>query len=1765
MATPFERFQAGEISAGELLSAEDAERRGLGEPPPEQAAPVFDPDIDPFIQRGRERGSVEARQEGLAGLREARTEEEFLGPEISPPLGVAEAEARQRTAEEFGAPPIAERPGGEAEGLTGDIAAVAEAGARAVRQRRFGPDERGVAERLKETFTLLSPTALIAETGEALGATAGAIKALQDANAAGDEDAAERIKQQFDKLFVEQGRAPVFSTTEELGGLPSETKDMALLRVLGGAVANPIKETIFALPVPRGVGAFRPEEAIEADLPRIEAAAANVVARIPDPATAKLAGVGFKRSMAENILGVPQDAPELREALIELKDALGAGSAATLGSVMEQAQAVLAGKGPSPFEFTTFEDALLGTTPEKRGLVSDVEGRSAAAKVLIRAFEGIERGAGLAEDVEASVVQTFGDSPTARRIGFATGFVGDIVLPWEGIAAAPFKAAGLTKRAGAIAKALPTGTKTATDQAQVLGALLRGHGVDVADATAASYMQHLQSGEAALDDFPEWFQVTMRAMADDTGQSLDDIFDAAAREAQGLPSVERAPTPPEPGAKPTAPGRAADEAAAAPAEAAPDTPQAQVAARIEEAGARIADEELALGEDAKVRSMEEYDKLFRTGQLRETPVEGAKGNRPLHGGGEALRWLDPEQTIESPRYRLVPGDESEEVVGTLEEVLRKMLQRQRFDDIVEFGGGQRRVANWSKPSRTATANRDAGRLVHNRDFSLPAEKAFLDQVKAGKELGNLGERARIPDDEIIRQLFTQFAFGLPPDTGVTARKLFQTFVHGVETSAGEMGPAQRELNDLIADAYKAFIRSKRGAHRLVNMSGDVWVTPAEAGQIKRRLISRFKRVGLDTKKMKVGADNVLTLDEKQLRAVQDFASRHGIALPDASEVTVDDWIKLQASVLKRLAGRSADAKWAIRGSQATSDAMLGAVFDATGNQPGSVLKTAKAVENSWVRRFWNVDRKILPKSTLRILDELTRSLSTNGSDLLREMKAMKRAGTENFNSADALQEIAEDYRPIPAREVTTVDSVARHLDLEEAPIEDVLALRKRVLEEVKDVPESMAGLLSNDPAEITQGLRAYVHQRRASINDAAKDLLSAMLPQVETGKLANAIRDAEDGLLQNLWRGFMESGMAAPEIDAAAKVLFPTAKVQEDRATLLRFVLNLRARARMKEATARLLEEGLAIAPTDTLRRAVDDMLFDRPLREGGKIKYDLTEAQLSQAYVLLRRWGLDEGAGVHLETFKDVVVPATLQRELERMQRLGITDASRIFESNLGDMLFRQYKMALTVGAVIPNAAYFATNLIGVLPIMLLTRGIGGTSSAFATMAKNPGMVSSITKDLSRYEGSFRGPTLDHGVFHTDDGRIFTRESLTRAARKNGLDSAEARVETTSSLGAELDKLDGQWGLLKQGLVGWQDMLMEVASSMETSFRVGVFLDELKVGKSTPAAAETAREALYDYNSLTEFERRNVRKFVVFYSFMRKNQDATWKAMADNPTRVLQQIRFARDQQQLWGRSENEMLLADKDDLSRFWIGYNDDIIVRPGGRFDERYKGLAFQTGMMGTAEPIFMVKDFIDLAGLIGAGDVEAAQEAGTEFLGMLNPVAGVTGNLVLNTDIGTGFSTDSFTQNEIPGWMANTYGFRALAQWAFAMGEAPLSASRDPDRASHEVRGTPKIWAAGAGASNTQDLRAGQQRWQVFKELLGRTIRTTATADRATSGINPWSSSQPRPWAGTGIELLEFLVGIRVEPQLTEEATLQRAIQAEGRDIRGATETARDLTP
>lgn len=138
-------------------------------------------------------------------------------------------------------------------------------------------------------------------------------------------------------------------------------------------------------------------------------------------------------------------------------------------------------------------------------------------------------------------------------------------------------------------------------------------------------------------------------------------------------------------------------------------------------------------------------------------------------------------------------------------------------------------------------------------------------------------------------------------------------------------------------------------------------------------------------------------------------------------------------------------------------------------------------------------------------------------------------------------------------------------------------------------------------------------------------------------------------------------------------------------------------------------------------------------------------------------------------------------------------------------------------------------------------------------------------------------------------------------------------------------------------------DFIKEVSEKREDFARVTHFIDAMQkesaLGRGTldeisERAAKRVKKYNFDYNDLTDFERRTLRRAVPFYTYMRKNMPLMLETFATRPGRLAVVPKAEKALQQLLGERNEETFPGGTEGIVPPWIREMTNIQVQGGGQ---------------------------------------------------------------------------------------------------------------------------------------------------------------------------------------------------------------------------------------
>ena len=425
--------------------------------------------------------------------------------------------------------------------------------------------------------------------------------------------------------------------------------------------------------------------------------------------------------------------------------------------------------------------------------------------------------------------------------------------------------------------------------------------------------------------------------------------------------------------------------------------------------------------------------------------------------------------------------------------------------------------------------------------------------------------------------------------------------------------------------------------------------------------------------------------------------------------------------------------------------------------------------------------------------------------------------------------------------------------------------------------------------------------------------------------------------------------------------------------------------------------------------------------------------------------------------------------------------------------MIFTKIRMGLTVGPLIPNPPYFTANAIGALLQAYMGRGARGAAAA---LGRHPKVTAAVVKRLWGNYDSYPGG----GVIVTPDGRVYTADMIADMAKSEGLSSSYIQSEATPSL---LDDLrDMHRGAYERYanipfMAGrWQQFLMDSATGIDNWMRVGTFIDELKLGKSPAEAAKVARLVGFDYSKLSTFEKAIARNVIMFYSFLKLNQELMWHTLLRNPYRVLGQLRALKGltREQL---EEDPVLVLQEWNEGRLAVFYED---ANAANEVAQRHVSIARIDGFLYLAPPL-PINDGLSLWANIwdaAKGDEKALGET------VSRAAPWIQAPFVMTTNRDIFYGRDLEAYNDVPPWFVETD--RAWTGGALVDGLMRL----DPPMAEAD---SARRWTAENHDVYRITDKTGAKWWWAAKNLgafapgFGRSMQTVTALDRSFEDYGP----------------------------------------------------------
>lgn len=336
--------------------------------------------------------------------------------------------------------------------------------------------------------------------------------------------------------------------------------------------------------------------------------------------------------------------------------------------------------------------------------------------------------------------------------------------------------------------------------------------------------------------------------------------------------------------------------------------------------------------------------------------------------------------------------------------------------------------------------------------------------------------------------------------------------------------------------------------------------------------------------------------------------------------------------------------------------------------------------------------------------------------------------------------------------------------------------------------------------------------------------------------------------------------------------------------------------------------------------------------KNGAKVADDIAElekvingvldAEISVAEKALARVKEDAIAGRPLRISDDVGGASDYYRKL----------VLEVLESGMKDFvpsINGIAKNGMLGGNGLPNMVYLMGNMLTGPSIVASQVGLGkGLKSSYA-MA-DPDVIAAMK---TVYAPAWA--KTDKILFTAPDGQIYTASAIGDLIKRGGIGRSQASAELTNQLINSALDWAGKTGLygdvpkvlgvrvpnvppaigrlgtplesaytmaakaMKRNFVNTNDMNVwsTLANAVDQQYRTSVLLNALKGGEQLPQAMKLARESLFDYGNLSQFEKNVVSRVFWFWTFRRNNWRSVVASLVQDPRR----LKVAFSQRQGW------------------------------------------------------------------------------------------------------------------------------------------------------------------------------------------------------------------------------------------------------------------------
>jgi hypothetical protein len=873
-----------------------------------------------------------------------------------------------------------------------------------------------------------------------------------------------------------------------------------------------------------------------------------------------------------------------------------------------------------------------------------------------------------------------------------------------------------------------------------------------------------------------------------------------------------------------------------------------------------------------------------------------------------------------------------------------------------------------------------------------------------------------------------------------------------------------------------------------------------------------------------------------LAAVQRFEQKTSSTVVNPT-LTTKRWMDAKNAALTEASRGLAEVRYRVQGLRPLRERMLLNFKDShLKRQLPTVLsrwQQNKLSPLNWLQRGFTADALArLPDPVRLAWKKLKSQWERNADELGQEIR---RDGGQKV-----LDRIVERYRPAVPDELAIADEVLRPID-DNASLVDRTA---QVLSQWKHKPEWLEKMADDPIEEITVELRRWAKETAERGADGGREWLKAAAATIKrSDDVVRAIDELPTERARAVYDELVRGNTQGPNtLGELARLGMPKFDGQE---ALVHYALQLREKALLSDAVREALGDKRVVLSSDERMPVLAAVLAgEYKTTQNGRTVYRHGDAETTWALQTLRDWGIEPGSGASLQSKriggKDVMLPDFLVDELNSMQRAGALDGKELTPARAYNELMRVYKESLTHGFIAPNPAYLLGQVLGMLPTLVSTRGLAGAGATVATTFwRHPRMVGELVKRVGGVNiPRARTRTPDDELLRAGQDGLFHVDELEQAIRQQGLHESRAAFETEENLRQLINRSESKGVFQRMGksLAFWQETLRNFAGSVDLTYRIATFVDEVAKGTPLDLAAETAKSATLDFRAMTPFEQKVMRNALTFYAFTKANSAAQIGALVRHPERVMLQMRAAHASlTEGLGLSGVEQGGMEQGDLGRYTL-WRDNEVADDEGRIKPQYRMNRVTTPPIGIADWLWFVTQLSPTSGPQGVFGSDN-QDLARQFV----PLANLFAIQLQGRALGQTFQTAQ--SNFVPPVLLDGF-WGGYVMDLFGVGPEPLEPTDDPglyQKDASDMLGTPSKWAAGGKHVLEGKLELAQrdrERWQSFMALFAKPVLQAETAAEA------MGYERPPPYMTQWDSTRDLLFGTKTRPVLSEDELLRR---------------------